>query len=378
MVNQHKRATIKDIARQLGISHMTVSRALTDRPKAPVKPATRQRVRETALELGYCPNLQARAVVTGRSSTLGLLLFEITDPFIANYAQTTIVEAHRYGYQVILELSTSHYSEDLLDDQRVQVREMISRGVDGLLIQIRGDEPGQVLDEVKGRVPVVVLGHKLGYPLEGVSSVVLDRAAGTCAATEHLIRLGHHRIGFVGKAWDAPLPSANKGQGYLRAMQNHGLAPERVALDDWGPGVLEESYRAGIQMGRASDRPTALVCWSDLVAMGICRGLQEVGARVPEDVAVVGFNDVQIGAYFTPPLTTVAQPVEKICRKAMELLIEQLSGKKEVRQVTVQPRLVIRRSCGAGSRSMDWRVASGFPKSERVADLPLRTALVGH
>ena len=197
---------------------------------------------------------------------------------------------------------------------------MISRGVDGLFVQIRGDEPSRILDVVRDRVPVVVLGHKSGYPLEGVNSVVLDRAAGTCAATEHLIRLGHCRIGFVGKAWDVPLPSASKGQGYLRAMQKYGLAPERVALEDWGPGVLEESYRAGIRMGGTFDRPTALVCWSDLVAMGICRGLQEVGVRVPEDVAIVGFNDIQIGAYFTPPLTTVAQPVEDICQKAMELL----------------------------------------------------------
>jgi DNA-binding LacI/PurR family transcriptional regulator len=210
-----------------------------------------------------------------------------------------------------------------------------------------------------------------------VSSVVLDRAAGTYAATQHLIRLGHQRIGFVGKAWDEPLPSASKGQGYLRAVQKHGLAPERITLEDWGPGILEESYRAGIRMGGMSDRPTALVCWSDLVAMGICRGLQEAGARVPEDVAIVGFDDVQIGAYFTPPLTTVAQPVEEICRKAMELLIEQLNGKKEVRQVTVQPGLVIRKSCGAGSRSVDWRIASDFQKSERAADLPLRSVLVG-
>ncbi len=115
LVKQQKRATIKDIARRLGISHMTVSRALTDHPKTSVKLATRQRVREVASELGYCPNLQARAVVTGKSGTLGLLLFEITDPFIANYAQTAIVEAHRHGYRVILELATSHCSEDMLD-----------------------------------------------------------------------------------------------------------------------------------------------------------------------------------------------------------------------------------------------------------------------
>jgi DNA-binding LacI/PurR family transcriptional regulator len=357
---------------------MTVSRALADHPKAPVKPSTRQRVQEVAAELGYCPNLQARAVATGKSNTLGLLLFEITDPFIANYAQTTIVEAHRHGYQVILELATSHCSEDLLDDQRVQIREMISRGVDGLLMHVRGDEPNRVLEAARDRAPVVVFGYQSGYPLEGVSSVVLDRAAGTCAATEHLIRLGHRRVGFVGKAWDGPLPSASKGQGYLRAAQKYGLTPERVALEDWGPDVLERSYQAGLKMGRASDRPTAFVCWSDLVAMGICRGLQEVGVRVPEDVALVGFDDIHLGAYFTPPLTTVAQPVEEICRKAMELLMEQLSGKKEVRQVAAQPRLVVRRSCGAGSRPIDWRVASGPPEAAWVADSAPHSVLAGH
>jgi LacI family transcriptional regulator len=137
-------------------------------------------------------------------------------------------------------------------------------------------------------------------------------------------------------------------QGYLRAVQEYGLTPEEVFVDG---ETLEEGYRLGVQMGRASDRATALIyCSGVLLGIGICRGLQEVGVRVPEEVAVVGGDTSGLGAYCTPPMTAVTPSVEEVCRYAIRLLIDQLNGEPEVRRVTIQPRLIVRKSCGADLR----------------------------
>lgn len=333
-----KRITIKDIAQHLGISHATVSRALADSPKARVKLATRQKVREVASALEYHPDLLARAVITRKTGILGLLTFKIFEPIYTSYIQNIMIEAHRHGYQIMLGLATSHRSNDLLDDQQMHIRQMMSFGVDGLLIHTRGSagESSLIANAVRDAVPVVTFSD----PVEGISSVVLDRFAGAYMAVEHLIRLGHQRIGFVKANWSPE----TAWQGYFSAMQEHGLTLERVTLDDT---TLEAGYQIGMELGGASDRPTALICWGDLPAIGICRGLQEVGVRVPEEVAVVGFDGLDIGAYYPPPLTTVAQPVEDICQKVIQLLIDQLNGENEVKQVMVRPHLIVRRSCGA-------------------------------
>lgn len=339
-----KRVTIKDIAQHLGISPSTVCRVVTNNLKAQVHPTTRQKVLEAAAELGYYPNLLARAVITRKSGVLGLLTYGISseDPILASYVKNIITEAHRHGYQVMVEIAASLLIKDPLDDQRLQIRQMISRGVDGLLLHARGDpdEARRIVEAVGDVVPVV----SFSQVLEGISCVVLDRAAGINKATEHLIRLGHRRIGFVGGDWDMASVVA-KWESYLGTMQAHGLTPERIIIDD---STLETGRRVGIQLGRTSNRPTALICWDDMSAIGVCRGLKETGVQVPEDVAVVGFDGLEIGAYCTPPLTTVAQPVINICQEVIQLLVGQLNGEKMVRHVMMQSHLVVRQSCGAG------------------------------
>jgi LacI family transcriptional regulator len=316
-----------------------VSRALADSPKAKVKLATRQRVREAASALGYHPDLLARAVITRKTGALGLLTYEIFDPIHAGFVQGIITEGHRYGYQVVPGLATTSRSEDVLDNLQVQIRQMISRGVDGLLFHTRGiaDESRMIREAVKEMLPAAAFSHSV----EGVSSVALDRFAGAFEAAEHLIRLGYRRIGFVRAGWGPTLA----WQGYASALQSHGLTPEEMLIEDT---TLQSGYDMGLWIARAADRPRALICWGDMPAIGICRGLQESGVRVPEDVAVVGFDGSDIGAYCSPPLTTVAQPVEEICRKAIGLLIDQINGDIEVKREGVRPYLMVRKSCGAG------------------------------
>ena len=137
---------------------------------------------------------------------------------------------------------------------------------------------------------------------------MLDDTTSFCEATEHLIRLGHERIGFIGTPWNTPFIGSAKGKGYFKAMQKHGLTPECI------PGrtiFLEVAYQVGKKLG---DRFTALVCRSDYTAIGVCHGLRESGLRVPEDVVVVGYGNIGVGAYMVPTLTTLATPLRGDCR----------------------------------------------------------------
>ncbi len=335
---RRKQVTIKDIARELDLSQMTVSRALSPDPKtaALVTQKTRARIRKLAADLGYTPNLMARGFVTGRTNTLGLLTCKINCEPFGRQADMILRAADRQDYQILVALAAS--PSDAPEDRSRQIHQMISRGVDGLLIHARGTEGESelILQAVKGRVPVVTFFHPSTPDLCGVA---LDDGEGIFEATSHLIRRGHERIGFIGTDWTHDCPAAAKARGYFRAMEMRGLAPEHLP----SPPPMQAAY----ELGKAvADRFTAFVCRSDLVAIGLCRGLQESGLRVPEDVAVVGCGDLDVSAYSTPALTTLAIPYDQIAEAAMDLMLEQLHGDATPRQVTLTHRLIVRDSCG--------------------------------
>ena len=342
-----KQATIKDIARELKISHSTVSRALSEDQKvsALVAEKTRKRVQQKAAELDYSPNLMAQGFVTGRTGTLGLQAYRIAEePYGAQAAQILRV-ADTHNYQILITLTAPdgrfHTELDNQDQER-KIKQLLSRGIDGLFIHTRGDEreSERILDAVRGRVPVVTF----PYPTQNLSGVVEDAMANFCAATEHLIRLGHERIGFIGADWNKSVTGSGKAKGYLLAMQKHGLTPKRI------PGRTfpkKPTYRTGKKLG---DRFTAIVCRDDYTALGVCRGLREAGFRVPDDVAVIGSGNMEVAEYVTPALTTLAISYEAIAKAAMELMLEQLEGEETPRQIIVRSPLVVRESCGAKSR----------------------------
>ena len=338
-----KQATIKDIARELKISHSTVSRALSEDRKvsALVADKTRKRVQQIAAKLDYSPNLMAQAFVTGRTGTLGLLTYQI---FLETFGRQTdqILRAADKQKYLILMMAPNRLRGLAPEDQTIQIKQLLSRGIDGLLIHTRGDqgESERILNAVRGRVPVVTFTH----PTQDLNGVVVEEITSFCEATEHLIRLGHERIGFIGTDWNTNRLGSDKGKGYLLAMEKHGLTPQRI------PGKTfpkEPTHCLGKRLG---DRFTALVCRNDYEAIIACHGLRAAGLRVPEDVAVVGNGDLELAAYVTPSLTTLATPYEEIAQAAMELMLEQLEGQDMPRQVILKSRLVVRESCGANSR----------------------------
>ena len=338
-----KRVTIRDIAGRLGISHMTVSRALSADPEvsALVAEKTRKQVERVAAEMDYTPNLLAQAFLTGRSGTLGLLTYKIfRDPF-AHQTDQILRAGDRQDYQVLVSLAADRFSPAARDDQGRQILLMISRGIDGLLINSRGDEgeSERILETVKGRVPVVTYHQPTNQDLSGVE---LDDTAGFFEITEHLIRLGHERIGFIGSDWKRDRVGSAKARGYFRAMQRHGLRPKRIPAD----ASLQSAHQL---VETVRDRFTAIVCRSDYTAIGLCRGMREAGLRVPEDVAVTGYDDLEVSAYFTPALTTLATPYEQIAEAVMELMLDQLQGTQPPRKVTLTHRLIVRESCGASA-----------------------------
>ena len=342
-----KQATIKDIARELKISHSTVSRALSEDQKvsALVAEKTRKRVQQKATELDYSPNLMAQGFVTGKTDTLGLQGYQISGETYGAQTDHILRAADMNNYQILITLTTpdSRFHTELDNqDQERKIKQLLSRGVDGLFIHTRGDkgESERILDAVRGRVPVVTF----PYPTQNLSGVVEDAMANFCAATEHLIRLGHERIGFIGADWNKSVVGSGKAKGYLLAMRKHGLTPKRI------PGRTfpkKPTLHTGKRLG---DRFTAIVCRDDYVAIGVCRGLREAGFRVPDDVAVIGSGNIEVAEYVTPALTTLAIPYEAIAQAAMELMLEQLEGEETPRQITVRSPLVVRESCGAKSR----------------------------
>ena len=333
-----KQVTIKDIARKLGISYSTVSRALSPHASIVVKEKTRDLVRKTAVEMDYSPNLMARGIVTGKAGTLGLLTYHIALETFGRETDQILRAADKQDYQILLRMAAHRTPLSPMDDQTLQIRQLISRGIDGLLINTRGDEEEseRILNIVRERVPVVTF-H---YPTENLSGVVLDLVADFYEATEHLIKLGHEQIGFIGRDWNQTSQVSSKGKGYFLAMQKHSLTPKHIPDSAI---YAEGGYLLSKELG---DKFTAFVCRDDYTAIGVCRGLQELGLCVPEDVAVVGHGDIDVAAYMTPSLTTLVTPYEAIAQAAMDLMLEQLEGQDEPRQVTLRSHLIVRESCG--------------------------------
>ncbi len=340
-----KQATIKDVARELQISHSTVSRALSADRKvsALVKEETRKRVQQVAAELDYIPNFIAQGFVTGKTGTLGLLTYQISLEMFGRQTNQILQEADKQKYRILMGMAPNRFQELPLEDQTLQIKQLLSRGIDGLLIHTRGDrgEAERILSTVQGRMPVVTFTD----PIQSLSGVVLEEITSFCEATEYLIRLGHERIGFIGTDWSKNLVGSAKGKGYMLAMQKHGLTPKRIPSKTF---PKKPTHRLGERLG---DRFTALVCRNDYEAIIACHGLRAAGFRVPEDVAVVGNGDLDLAAYVTPALTTLAIPYAAIAQAAMELMLEQLAGKQdEPRQVVLKSSLVVRESCGANNK----------------------------
>jgi DNA-binding LacI/PurR family transcriptional regulator len=325
--------SIKDIARAAKVSHATVSRALHNSPL--VSPQTAERIRQIAREKGYRPSAVARSLVTKRTRTIGVVVTSIADPFIAEVVSGVEEVANDHGYSVFLANSNAE------PDREVKVvHSFHERRVDGILVTASrvGALYMPLLNEM--RVPTVLINNQ--HPGEFVHSVMIDNLSASRQATQHLVSLGHKRIAYIGDQFGFQ-SDTERFAGYRRALElaDIDFLPELTAHGD---GKADGGARAMESLLTLDALPTAVFCYNDMSALGALRAIHACGLRVPDDISVVGFDDLFIASYTSPPLTTISQPMRQMGRTAMEILLKLFSGSNSITNIKVQGQLIVRES----------------------------------
>ena len=311
---------IRDVARRARVSTATVSRTVNQITTVDAQLA--KRVWKAVEELGYYPNRQARALVSGKSRTFGLVVSEITNPFFPEIVQTFETLAVEQNYEILL-TSTIH------DPKRMElaVRRMIERRVDGVAILTFGMEDA-LLEHLRFRnLPLVFV--DVGPKAPRVSNIRVDYADGIRQAVQHLAALRHQQIGFVTGPLQLKSALARKN-GFETSMREIGL-PVRTEFIVEGDHRLEGGKRALQELSRLRERPTALLCSNDMSAIGVIREAFELGINVPQELSVIGFDDIRMADFMIPPLTTVQMSQTELARLAFDALL------KEVKRETPAP-----------------------------------------
>jgi len=329
--------SIVEVAERAGVGKSTVSRVLTGHPD--VRPETRARIEVAMREMGYRPNGVARAFVTGRTHMVGLILLNLHNPFFALLAQGAEIAARARGYNVLI-----MDSSDSITQQQDCLAMLAERRVDGILIVPLHPEH-DALDALRRAGMKMVLLNAIDGD-DAIPSVSTDNVRGGRLATQHLLGLGHRRIAYVGHR-RTMAGSQERLYGYRLAHTEGTVTLDPALVIEDIPGL--EAVRGALhQLLDLPDPPTALFMVNDEFAMAALQALAERGLRVPDDIALVGHDDIPVAAWLTVPLTTVAQPIEEKGRIAANVLIDQIEQPTlPVQHVVLQPHLVVRQSCGA-------------------------------
>jgi len=338
------RVSIKDVAKAAGVSHSTVSRALSNSPLIPE--STRRRIERIAQKMGYSPNAIARGLVMQRTHAIGVIVTTIEDPFVAEVVRGIEEIAADAGYRVFL--GTSH--NDPAREVNL-VRALREWRVDGVIVASSrvGALYQPLLKEIDA--PIILInnqkhqkpGTRRNARSDDIRSVAVDDTKGGALATRYLISQGHRVIGYLGGPREHAA-NRNRLTGYRRALKAADISYE-PALVQSGSGRAESGEQSLAFFAR-SPVPTAIFCYNDITAIGALSALKRHGLRVPEDVSLVGFDDIPFAQYVDPPLTTIHQPKDEMGRLAMKMLIDLLDGKK-VADVVVPGRLIERESTRA-------------------------------
>lgn len=331
-----QQVSIKDIARAANVSHPTVSRALSHSPL--VKGETAERIRRIATDLGYRPSAIARSLVTKKTKTIGVVVTTIADPFIADVISGVEETANDHGYSVFLANSNAN------PDREVKVvHSFHERRVDGILVTASrvGALYIPLLSQLK--VPIVLINNQHpDEPDEFIYSVMIDNIKASTQVMEHLIGLGHRRIAYIGDQGGFQ-SDTERFAGYRQALDFAGY-PSLPELIVHGDGKPEGGRRAMEKLLALPQPPTAVFCYNDMSALGALRAIHQHGLKVPDDISIVGFDDLAIASYTSPLLTTVGQPKQQMGRMAMETMLKILSGVDSKTNIKVEGKLLIRES----------------------------------
>ncbi|QGF25077.1 LacI family DNA-binding transcriptional regulator [Raineyella fluvialis] len=320
-----------DVALLAGVSSQTVSRVA--RGELSVKPATAEKVRAAMRELGYLPNRAARALRYGSFGTIGVVGHQLSRTGEAHITEAVIEALRERDYSVMLIDTPTTSAADLLD-----AFTKLGQSVDGMVVlRLETQKPARV--ELPARMPIVVGDFRYA---DSHTAVGTDQAGGTRLAVDHLLGLGHRTIHHVSGPRSSVQATARE-EAWTAALREAGREVPQVLRGDWTP---RSGYAAGLRLV-ADPAVTAVFCANDEMAQGVLRALHEAGRRVPEDVSVVGFDDL-MAEWLWPPLTTIAQDFTTIGRELVSALIEQLGAPDRVatKRILVSARLVVRKSTG--------------------------------
>lgn len=344
--------TLHDVATASGVSSQTVSRVINGRPD--VAAATRAHVWETIHRLGYKPNTLARSLVSRRSHILGVITLPLNDYFRAQIVTGLEKQARALGYACQIS-----FTSDNADDLRELVDAMLARQVEGIVILApkRFTNPTLVAD-----VPIVTVAHKLDNP--GAINVDVDNVDGAYQAIHHLLALGHRHIGQIAGSSEW-IPAADRIEGARRALAEYQLKLAPAYLMTCQEWSFEAGYEAARQLLASSPEITALFCHTDWMAAGAYRALREAQLRIPQDVSVIGYDDLPICQFLDPPLASVRQPNQGLGQLVAQLVINAIQHTEPFRQDMLVPaQLLVRESVMASPR------ATSHPDNEQAAVAP--------
>jgi LacI family transcriptional regulator len=310
-----RRPTQNDVAKRAGVSQATVSLVLNKVTNTNIPEETRLRVLKAIDELAYRPNTLASSLRLGKTHTLGLILPDSANPFFAEVSRSIDSAAFEQNYNLIL-----CNTEGDVDRELLYVDVLCNRQVDGIIFVAVGDQADSLQRVLCKNIPVVMIDRDL--PGMEVDAVLTDNRLGGYQATQHLIDLGHRRIGCIAGS-SSVTPSASRGEGYLAALSEHNLPadPSLLIRGDFHP---YSGWSAARTMLALPVPPTAIFACNDLMAIGALRAITEAGLHVPEDVSLVGFDNIELATYTNPPLTTVAQPIHEAGQTAINFLLERI------------------------------------------------------
>lgn len=328
-----------DVARRAAVSQSAVSLVLSGKAQGRISLATQRRVLEACRELGYRPHPAARSLRLGRANAVALVVPDAVHPFYAHLFQGASRAARDRGYTVVL------VDAENSDDWREVILDTLTRyALDGFVIHLLAPEVEGA--ELAGRTVLIEASHPR------MPTVDLDVAGGTRAAMDHLLGLGHRRIAHLAGDLSAEIFRVRR-DGYLAALRRVGVVPPSRyvvgVVDDGGPFNFERAHEAMTRMLRADDPPTAVFCADDMFAVGAVKAALDLGLRVPEELSVVGFDDLEAARMLTPELTTIAIPAPRVGQLAVDVLLDLLEGRRAAnapQRLTVDLHLVVRSSTG--------------------------------
>lgn len=331
-----KRPLLRDVAEAAGVDISVASRVLRQSPELSVRQETRRRIEEAAASLGYVPNPAATSLKTARTSALGLLLPDLTNPAAALIARGAEEQAEAAGYLLLI---ASGSARDRLP--------ILERRVDGILVASATSAPGSLPDPEVVQVPMLLVNRRESGPIPGI---IVDDDRGAYAATEYLAGLGHTAIGHVAGPQHADT-SRRRRAGFEEAMRDLGreLSPQWIAE---GPYNEAGGRNAALRILNTEPRPTALFVSNLLATVGAMAAARRVGLRIPQDLSVITFDDVSLAMYLDPPVTTVRLPLIDLGRRAVSTLVDVISGADpEDILIDTPPEVILRESCAPPSNS---------------------------